>query len=204
MLFNIGLSFGLVLVAMVLTWFNGQKAKIDRMKRLIGHIPGPKPSSYFGNIPDVLAKKGNYRRAFDQYIPQYGEVFSFYGFIPDVVISNPDHIKQMFQASNDRGTAMVEPFIDTTKINGIFTMSGGDKWKFHRRLISPIFQNTHLQKTDWIMVEKVQRLARRWKKLAANGQAEIQSWSEFQKLTVDAIGHAAFGYDFKCNFISSL
>lgn len=48
------------------------------------------------------------------------------------------------------------------------------------------------------MVEKVQRLAKRWKDLAKNGHAEIQTWPEFQKLTVDAIGHAAFGFDFKC------
>ena len=53
------------------------------MKRLIGHIPGPKPNAYFGNIPDVLAKKGDYGRGFDQYIPKYGEVVSLiFAFLP--------------------------------------------------------------------------------------------------------------------------
>jgi hypothetical protein len=43
-------------------------------------------------------------------------------------------------------------------------------------------------------------LINRWKSLAkANGgQVELPSLVEFQNLTVDAIGHAAFGYDFNC------
>lgn len=50
------------------------------------------------------------------------------------------------------------------------------------------------------MIEKVEKLINRWKSLAkANGgQVELPSLVEFQNLTVDAIGHAAFGYDFNC------
>jgi cytochrome P450 len=104
----------------------------------------------------------------------------------------------MYQSSNERGIDLVKPIIETAGIDGIFTMSHNDKWKFHRRLISPIFQASNLQKTDWIMIEKVEKLINRWKSLAkANGgQVELPSLVEFQNLTVDAIGHAAFGYDF--------
>jgi hypothetical protein len=55
-----------------------------------------------------------------------------------------------------------------------------------------------LQKIDWIIVEKVKKLADRWRKLAATngGQVEVNSLTEFQNMTVDAVGKAAFGYDF--------
>lgn len=50
------------------------------------------------------------------------------------------------------------------------------------------------------MIEKVEKLIQRWKSLASanGGQVELPSLVEFQNLTVDAIGHAAFGYDFNC------
>ena len=52
------------------------------------------------------------------------------------------------------------------------------------------------------MIEKVEKLAQRWRSLsqANGGQIELPSLIEFQNLTVDAIGHAAFGYDFNCTY----
>ena len=39
--------------------------------------------------------------------------FAFYGFTPEVVLSNPEYIKTMFQTSNERGTDVVKPIIET-------------------------------------------------------------------------------------------
>ncbi len=67
-----------------------------------------------------------------------------------------------------------------------------------------VFQSSNLQKIDWIIIEKVGKLAERWRKLAAanGGQVEVNSMVEFQNMTVDAVGKAAFGYDF--NGIASI
>ncbi len=67
-------------------------------------------------------------------------------------------------------------------------------------ILSSVFQASNLHKVDWIVIEKVQKLAQRWRGLASanGGSVTLQSLVEFQNLTVDAIGQAAFGYDFDC------
>jgi hypothetical protein len=61
-----------------------------------------------------------------------------------------------------------------------------------------VFQSSNLQKIDWIIIDKVNKLAGQWRKLAAanGGQVEVNSMVEFQNMTVDAVGKAAFGYEF--------
>lgn len=45
------------------------------MEKLIGHLPGPKPNPLFGNFFELVKKKA-YAKAFDQFIPQYGDIVS--------------------------------------------------------------------------------------------------------------------------------
>jgi cytochrome P450 len=168
-----------------------------RLQSSLGHIPGPTPNPLFGNIFDVFKAKA-YGKAIQQHVPKYGDIFTFYGFLPEVVLSHPDYIKMMYLHSNERGADLSQPIAETAKVLGLFSLPYGDKWKFYRRLVSPIFQSSNLQKIDWIIVEKVKKLADRWRKLAATngGQVEVNSLTEFQNMTVDAVGKAAFGYDF--------
>eukprot|EP00029_Vermamoeba_vermiformis_P006084 TRINITY_DN2295_c0_g1_i1.p1 TRINITY_DN2295_c0_g1~~TRINITY_DN2295_c0_g1_i1.p1 ORF type:complete len:500 (-),score=122.27 TRINITY_DN2295_c0_g1_i1:29-1528(-) len=197
MLASISTTLVLILVSLALLWLHKLRSRMIRLQSSLGHIPGPKPNPLFGNILDVLKAKA-YGTALLKHIPKYGDIFAFYGFLPEVVLSHPDHIKMMYWNSHERGAGLSQPIAETAKSLGLFSLPYGDKWKFHRRLISPIFQSSNLQKIDWIIIDKVNKLAGQWRKLASanGGQVEVNSMVEFQNMTVDAVGKAAFGYEF--------
>jgi cytochrome P450 len=72
--------------------------------------------------------------------------------------------------------------------------SEGEKWKFHRSLISPVFSPTNVSKLTDIMSEETQKYILKWKPSEIDGSFKIQNFtSELSKLTLRIIVACAFG-----------
>ncbi len=97
MLISIGVVFALVGMSIVLLLLDRLRSRMvnrfdirincnkiliimlsqRRMEKLLGHLPGPKPNPIFGHFFELVKKKA-YAKAFDQFIPQYGDIVSYF------------------------------------------------------------------------------------------------------------------------------
>ena len=64
-----------------------------------GDIPGPKPLPVLGHIIDTVKHRGQLHLQVHEYFLRYGKVFamsSFLGKIPNLVVADPDMLKDIF------------------------------------------------------------------------------------------------------------
>lgn len=74
-------------------------ASYRSMKTWYGDIPGPKPLPVLGHILDTVKHKGQLHLQVHEYFLRYGKVFamsSFLGQIPNLVVADPDMLKDIF------------------------------------------------------------------------------------------------------------
>ena len=74
-------------------------ASYRSMKAWYGDICGPKPLPVLGHLLDTIKHKGQLHRQVHEYFLKYGKVFvmsSFLGKIPNLVIADPEMLKDIF------------------------------------------------------------------------------------------------------------
>lgn len=187
------LFFGIALV-LVLLYFYLKKKYFT----LIKGIPGDEPWVLIGNIFDYGPKLRNLPHFLEKLSPKRGPIHQANMFGRKLVfLTDPDLISEAFK---NRDLDTVHQNFQKVIPFGLISLMG-DEWKRHLRTIGPIFQNHKIQNLSELAFEPVaKKLVEKWKKLDSTKPYSVRE--DLCKTTLDIIGLAAFGYDFK-NFDES-
>jgi cytochrome P450 len=151
--------------------------------------PGPR-------MPAILQTLGNWKRPtsfLKRARRRYGSAFTMQmvGAPTFVVISDPEQIKQIFQAPPDvlhpgEGASILEPVVGP---NSVILLDEAPHLE-QRKLLLPAFHGERIQRLSDLMVELAEREVDSWPR----GET-IVLHPRLQRLTLEVILHAVFGLD---------
>uniref|UniRef100_A0A1I7WY31 Cytochrome p450 n=1 Tax=Heterorhabditis bacteriophora TaxID=37862 RepID=A0A1I7WY31_HETBA len=113
-------------------------------------IPGPKPSLFIGNLPDIAKIEYPVTLRIREWTQKYGKVYGFFeGYRKVLVISDLDMLQEMFVKKFDyfygRKLAAISGNVDDDPRVHVFE-SRGSRWKRLRSLANPVFTVNSLKK----------------------------------------------------------
>eukprot|EP00808_Paulinella_micropora_P004452 g35275.t1 len=116
-------------------------------------------------------------------------------FSPLIFIADPDLVQEImtskvFPSRGKTGLQTIFP-------QGLLALPTGEKWRRHRRYVSPLFSERNLRSYAEIIEDKLIILYDRWRKMGVVGAKwiQIEVHSQLLKLTGDIISDIAFGMD---------
>uniref|UniRef100_A0A1W7HBR2 Cytochrome P450 n=1 Tax=Scoparia dulcis TaxID=107240 RepID=A0A1W7HBR2_SCODU len=128
-------------------------------------------------------------------IKKYGiECFSWNGPSPDVLVTDPELIKEVFNKNN----IYIKPEHPNplTKLlaQGLASVEGED-WAKRRKIINPAFHSDKLKLMVPAFYLSCDEVVKKWEKtvMSSNGTCELDVWPYLQTITSDAISRTAFG-----------
>nr|QFS19031.1 cytochrome P450 72A699 [Trifolium pratense] len=132
-----------------------------------------------------------------QTVHKYGRnSFLWAGTTPTVIITDPEHIKQVFTKIEDFPKPKLTS-LGKYLSNGLVTYEG-EKWAKHRKIVNPAF---HIEKLKGMLpafFHSCNEMISKWKGLLSpDGTCEIDVWPFLQNLTCDAISRTAFGSSYE-------
>ncbi|GLT62245.1 hypothetical protein SLA2020_348950 [Shorea laevis] len=130
-------------------------------------------------------------------VKKYGKnAFMWFGPTPRVIITNPEHIREIFTKINDFQKTKPNPLVRSLA-SGLATYNG-DKWAKHRRLLNPAFHQEKLKLMLPAFYQSCNEMIVKWEKLVSQeGSSELDVWPHFSSLTSDAISRTAFGSSYE-------
>lgn len=156
-------------------------------------LPGPKGVPVFGNAFQIETTRAHL--IFEQWARHYGPYYKLQ-LGPRKIVVVSDH-KAVAAALRDRP----EGYSRTTRLEQIWTEMGlpggvfganGESWRRQRRMVMASFDPVHVRRYFPALQGVSERLAGRWQKAAAKGEA-IDLQSDLMRFTVDTIAGLAFG-----------
>jgi cytochrome P450 len=109
------------------------------------------------------------------------------------VLSRPEHAEHVLAANQDNYVkAFTYRPLRALIGDGLLT-SEGEQWRWHRRLVQPVFSRRHVAAFAPAMTEAAQRLTARWDSLSAGAVIDVAG--EMSALALDIVGQALFGFD---------
>ncbi|WJX93087.1 hypothetical protein P8452_74655 [Trifolium repens] len=132
-----------------------------------------------------------------QSVEKYGKnSFLWVGTTPNVIITDPEQIKQVFNKNEDFPKPKLTS-IGKYLSNGLINYEG-EKWAKHRKIVNPAF---HIEKLKGMLpafFHSCNEMISKWKGLLSpDGTCEIDVWPFLQNLTCDAISRTAFGSSYE-------
>ncbi|ESW05208.1 hypothetical protein PHAVU_011G161100 [Phaseolus vulgaris] len=126
-------------------------------------------------------------------VAKYGKNSFFWeGITPKVIITDPNHIKEVFNNIHD----FQQPKLNGTAkffTNGLISYEG-DKWAQHRKIINPAFHLERLKNMLPAFSQSCNDVISVWMgMLSSDGKCEIDVSPFLQKLTCEVISRTAFG-----------
>lgn len=160
----------------------------------IKQLPGPKGLPILGMVTKLdLPQLHN---QIEEWADQFGDVFRLRLPISDqMVITRPSLIQKICIERPDTfiRARKMDNILREGGVHGVFNAEGED-WKVHRRVVAQGLDVKHQQQFYPTMMEKVEKLYKKWCKNAEEGQAfDIQK--DILRFTVDVTTSLAFGYD---------
>ncbi|XP_013192037.1 cytochrome P450 6B7 [Amyelois transitella] len=156
-----------------------------------------KPLPLFGTeIKRFLQQKSLTQMAVDNYwkYPDERFVGAYRGTVPELVIRDPDLIKQIivtdFASFYSRGLSPEHGVIEPLLKNLFF--ADGDLWRLLRQRMTPAFSSGKLKSMFPLIVDCADRLQKRALKAAASGDA-LDARDLMARYTTDFIGACGFG-----------
>ncbi|XP_061191534.1 cytochrome P450 3A4-like [Saccostrea echinata] len=153
-------------------------------------IPGPKPTLFLGNLPEIL-KKGQLQAIID-WRKEYGRVFGYFeGYTPVLSVSDPELLKEVLVKDFENFQSR-KPFpLAPRKSLGLF-LENGHQWKRSRTLLTPAFSAGKLKQMFGIMNECTDHFLENMEKKTKTSKM-LDIYDLYQCLTLDVIGRCAFG-----------
>ncbi|KAK7287125.1 hypothetical protein RIF29_00187 [Crotalaria pallida] len=126
-------------------------------------------------------------------VNKYGKKsFLWEGTTPEVVITEPEQVKEVFSKIQDFPKPKSSPLIKLLRI-GLASYEG-EKWAKHRKIINPFFHSEKLKGMLPSFFQSYKDMVSKWEEmLSSDGRMEIDVWPSLQNLTCDIISRIAFG-----------
>ncbi|XP_018491137.2 cytochrome P450 72A13-like isoform X1 [Raphanus sativus] len=123
--------------------------------------------------------------------------FIWIGPVPAVMITNPEHIKQVFNKVYDFEKAATFPLVRLLA-SGVASYEG-DKWANHRRIINPAFHLKKIKNMVPAFYHCCSEVVCQWESLVSDKESpcEVDVWPWLVNLTADVISHTSFGSSYK-------
>ncbi|KAK9901608.1 hypothetical protein WJX75_004612 [Coccomyxa subellipsoidea] len=163
-------------------------------------IPGPPPQWYAGNLLEVM-RQSSYH-FYIRNARKYGKIFKvWYGATPVIVVTDADLGRAINLRNPNRHTAMGPAAIMAPKdrmfdSDGILLTKDRAYHRSIRNAWQPAFFSESLNGYANLMNSGADRLIKRLGKAAAKGQ-EVNIWRMLGDLTMDVVGTASFGVEFR-------
>ncbi|KAF0691864.1 Aste57867_16984 [Aphanomyces stellatus] len=177
--------------------------KAHRMR----HIPGPQPSNFFlGNVLDTLGSvatwktTGTYPEPFLSWIKAYGGAVLYREFFTNVVmISDPKALQYVLvtHANNFRRDPALESYVTDMMFGAGLLATHGKQHDEYRALLNPIVASSSIKAFVPTMDDHVRCYCATMLTKAASTNSPVDMFEVVQQLTLEVIGMAAFGFNFK-------
>ncbi|XP_013610329.1 PREDICTED: cytochrome P450 72A13-like [Brassica oleracea var. oleracea] len=119
--------------------------------------------------------------------------FMWTGPIPTIMITNPEHIKEVFSKTYDFEATVSSPLVKLL-VGGLASYKG-DKWARHRRIINPAFNLEKIKNMVPAFYHCSSEVVSQWERQESS--CEVDVWPWLVNLTADVISHAAFGSSYR-------
>ncbi|KAH9941518.1 cytochrome P450 [Amylocystis lapponica] len=185
-----------VVAAIIGSWYWRRRGKAS-----IAYIPGPEsPSFMLGNFAEFY-QYGVGEHEF-RWQEEFGPVYRIKSLLGEdrLVIADPKALQHIYQTAN---TLWLKPTV-RREFSRMFLGRGiawaqGDDHKRHRKVLTPAFGNIESRGMMPIFRKVADRMCQHWKSVITDGHSdsneiEVSKW--LSRATLDAIGEAAFNYEF--------
>ncbi|XP_031105725.1 cytochrome P450 CYP72A219-like [Ipomoea triloba] len=122
--------------------------------------------------------------------------FVWLGTVPMVIITDPDHVKEVLSKHNTFQRNLADPVID--KLAQGLLKYETDKWSKHRKIVNPAFQLEKLKHMVPAMNKICSEMVGRWEEIVSrNESGELDVWPELQTMAANVISLTAFGINYE-------
>ncbi|RDB25147.1 hypothetical protein Hypma_007406 [Hypsizygus marmoreus] len=194
-----GLLVPLVFLSLLATSLYKLYQRLTRIS--ISHVPGPQSESFLlGNLPEYLQSQAG--EADFKWQAQFGDVVRLKALFGEdrLLISDPKAIQYIYQTSGYNFAKQTERRELSRIISGRGILwAEGDDHKRHRKVMLPGFSGSEAKAFSSLFSATAAKLGEKWKDiiLSTSEQScvlDMPSW--ISRATLNAIGEAAFDYDF--------
>ncbi|KAI1283231.1 Cytochrome P450 3A24 [Halotydeus destructor] len=184
----------LTCVVLVAYWFYQRYRHMTLLHR--HGFKGPKNTNLFSGRADLLVSENNVKQ-FDQLFKKYGDVVAFYiGGFPALIVQDEELLKNVlikdFHLFSDRQIFGKGPYASDIATSNLIAATD-QRWRNMRGIVTPTFTSGKLKHMAPIMNQSVNQLMSKLDKDSEGGKREINVYTSFQGLTMDAIARSAFG-----------
>ncbi|KAL3865966.1 hypothetical protein ACJMK2_043310 [Sinanodonta woodiana] len=156
-------------------------------------IPGPTPIPYMGIIPSI-AKQGLQETDL-RLMQKYGRhVGTFFGNIPQLLISDPEMIKEILVRRFSEFTDRSQSFRNTEFFDSAVNVAAGEHWKFLRSTLSPTFSSGKMRNMTPLISRCLEKLIQNAKNMSEGGKS-VEMKNLFGAFTLDVICSTGFGIE---------
>ncbi|XP_054282430.1 cytochrome P450 4C1-like [Macrosteles quadrilineatus] len=164
----------------------------SRTERMLEKLPGPKGYPIIGNLLDFDYPRTEVTETMKQLSFKFGSVFCFkLGFDPIIGLRNPSDIELVLGSTSiiDKGPLYwpLYPWLN----QGLLT-SGGEKWRKHRKILTPAFHFKVLENFVPLFGKHAQVLT---KKLLTLTDIEVDIMPIIALCALDVISETAMGLE---------
>jgi cytochrome P450 len=161
--------------------------------RTLGDLPGPRGWPLVGNLLQIDSTRMHLQ--LEAWCRELGPFFRLrLGKRQVLIVGDHQATAAALRDRPDgfgRTSRMQEIGTEMGILPGLFGVNG-EMWKRQRRMVMASFDPAHVRRYHPALTQVAQRLARRWQRAAAQGQA-IDLQADLMRYTVDAIAGLAFG-----------
>ncbi|XP_034938233.1 cytochrome P450 4C1-like [Chelonus insularis] len=164
-----------------------------RIGRITDKIPGPRWYPIIGNALDLLVPTENIWHFFRRSGRDFYPVYKFWvGTFPIVNIRHPDDIQAVLSSSKNIEKNHFYKFLHPWLQDGLLT-STGNKWRTHRKILTPAFHLHNLKEYSSSIIEHTNRLVKSLKTESTSEGIIKELHPLLTKFTLNTICESAMG-----------
>ncbi|KAL3842945.1 hypothetical protein ACJMK2_020918 [Sinanodonta woodiana] len=176
----------LVAVALLLMYSIHKQRYFKRLE-----IIGPTPIPFLGHLHHIVGK--GFQDMDMEMTRKYGNCYgTFFGNIPQLIVTDPEMIKQMLVKQFSEFTDRPRTIRFTKFFDSAVTAAQGDHWKFLRSTLSPTFSSSKMRNMTPLISKCLDSLIQNAWTMAEDG-VSVDMKELFGAFTMDAICSTGFG-----------
>ncbi|KAL3842943.1 hypothetical protein ACJMK2_020916 [Sinanodonta woodiana] len=176
----------LVVIALLLMYTIHKQRYFKRLE-----IPGPTPIPFLGHLHHVIRK--GFQDMDMEMTQKYGNCFgTFFGNIPQLIVTDPEMIKQMLVRQFSEFTDRPRTIRFTKFFDSAVSVAQGDHWKFLRSTLSPTFSSNKMRNMTPLISKCLDSLIKNAMTMSEGGKS-VEMMELFGAFTMDAICCTGFG-----------